>query len=120
MNKKKWGKWLLIAVGTLVVLGIAAVIFANVYISKSKPVIEGEIAVAALEEQVTVVRDDIGVPHIRAESDADLYRAQGYVQAQDRLFQMDLSRRQASGRLAEVIGEAAIDTDKYFRTFSLR
>src|SRR5690606_13516537 len=43
-----------------------------------------------------------------------------YVVAQDRLFQMDLSRRQASGRLAEAVGAAAVDTDKFFRTFSLR
>lgn len=120
MKKKKWVKWLLIAFGSLLALAVVAVTIANAYISKSKPVIEGEVAVPVLEQQVTVVRDDIGVPHIRAESDADLYRAQGYVQAQDRLFQMDLSRRQASGRLAEVIGEAAVDTDKYFRTFSLR
>ena len=49
-----------------------------------------------------------------------MYRAQGYVQAQDRLFQMDLARRQASGRLSEIIGEATINTDKHFRTFSLR
>ncbi|RKJ34390.1 penicillin acylase family protein, partial [Butyricicoccus sp. 1XD8-22] len=52
--------------------------------------------------------------------EADLYRAQGYVQAQDRLFQMDLARRQASGTLAEVVGETAIESDKLFRTFSLR
>ena len=55
-----------------------------------------------------------------AKTDADLYRAQGYVQAQDRLFQMDLARRQASGRLSEIIGEATVNTDKHFRTFSLR
>lgn len=120
LKKSKWGKWLLIVLGALVAIAAGVLIFANVYISKSKPVIEGEVAVPVLEESVAVVRDEIGVPHIRAETDADLYRAQGYVQAQDRLFQMDLSRRQASGRLAEVIGEAAIDTDKYFRTFSLR
>ncbi|MBT2584012.1 penicillin acylase family protein [Planococcus sp. ISL-109] len=120
MKRKKWGKWLLIAVGALLVLSAGALFFANAYISKSKPVIEGEASVPILDEEVTVTRDEVGVPHIQAANDADLYRAQGYVQAQDRLFQMDLSRRQASGRLAEVIGEAAVDTDKYFRTFSLR
>lgn len=120
MKRKKWGKWLLVAVSVLLVVLAGALIFANAYISKSKPVIEGEVAVPVLDEEVTVTRDEVGVPHIQAQNDADLYRAQGYVQAQDRLFQMDLSRRQASGRLAEVIGEAAVDTDKYFRTFSLR
>ncbi|MGI2328847.1 penicillin acylase family protein [Planococcus sp. YIM B11945] len=102
------------------VLVVGALIFVNVYIDKSKPVIEGEQAVSILDSEVVVTRDDMGVPHIQAESDADLYRAQGYVQAQDRMFQMDLSRRQASGRLAEVVGAAAVGTDKFFRTFSLR
>lgn len=86
--------------------------------NKSKPVIEGELAVNVLEQDVSVTRDDKGVPHIFAQTDADLYRAQGYVQAQDRLFQMDLTRRQASGRLSEIIGEATINSDKHFRTFS--
>src|SRR5690606_29265736 len=120
VKNKRWLKWLLGVLGVLITIAVAALIFVNVYIGKSKPLIEGEAAVAILDSNVTVVRDDIGVPHIRAETDADLYRAQGYVQAQDRMFQMDLSRRQASGRLAEVIGADAVDTDKFFRTFSLR
>ena len=107
-------------VGITAVIVMGALIFVNAYIEKSKPVVTGELAADFLDEDVTVVRDEVGVPHITAESDADLYRAQGFVQAQDRLFQMDLARRQASGRLAEVIGEAAVDTDKHFRTFSLR
>ncbi len=90
------------------------------FMNKSRPVIDGDLAVSVLDQDVTVTRDDKGVPHILAETDADLYRAQGYIQAQDRLFQMDLARRQASGRLSEVIGEATISTDKHFLTFSLR
>lgn len=117
---KRWMKVLLSIVGAIGVLLIGAFIFLNMYIGKSKPVISGEVGVSILDDEVIVMRDEAGVPHIEAESDADLYRAQGYIQAQDRLFQMDLSRRQASGRLAEVVGEAAIDTDKHFRTFSLR
>lgn len=113
-------KVLLSIVGAIGVLLIGAFIFLNMYIGKSKPVISGEVGVSILDDEVIVTRDGAGLPHIEAESDADLYRAQGYIQAQDRLFQMDLSRRQASGRLAEVVGEAAIDTDKHFRTFSLR
>lgn len=113
-------KVLLSIVGVIGVLLIGAFIFLNMYIGKSKPIISGEVGVSILDDEVIVTRDEAGVPHIEAESDADLYRAQGYIQAQDRLFQMDLSRRQASGRLAEVVGEAAIDTDKHFRTFSLR
>lgn len=119
-KRKKWLKWVLGTLGVLLAIGIIGLIYVNAYIGKSKPVISGELDVAILDEDVTVIRDDIGVPHIEAQSDADLYRAQGYVVAQDRLFQMDLSRRQASGRLAEAVGEAAVDTDKFFRTFSLR
>src|SRR5690606_22394695 len=117
---RKWMKWLLGILTAIVVLAVAALVFVNVYIGKSSPVIEGEVTVGILDSDVTVIRDDIGVPHIKADSDEDLYRAQGYVQAQDRMFQMDLSRRQASGRLAEAVGAAAVDTDKFFRTFSLR
>ena len=117
--KKGW-KIVLWIVGVIAALVIVVLIGFNLFIGKSKPVIEGEITVSVLDEEVTVVRDEEGVPHIEAKSDADLYRAQGYVQAQDRLFQMDLARRQASGRLAEIVGEAAVENDKFFRAFSLR
>lgn len=122
-HKKRMGKpakvilWIL---ATLVAIAAAALIFVNVYIGNSKAVIEGNVQLSVLDENVTVTRDENGVPHLDAKSDADLYRAQGYVHAQDRLFQMDLARRQASGRLSEVVGAKAIDTDKQFRTFSLR
>ncbi len=120
MRKFRWKKWLLIIAGVLAVIAIVAFIGFTWFMNKSKPVIAGELTVSILEQDVTVTRDDKGVPHISAETDADLYRAQGYVQAQDRLFQMDLARRQASGRLSEIIGEATINSDKHFRTFSLR
>lgn len=122
-QKREMGKWtkiLLSVFGAIIVLVIAALIVVNVYIGKSKPFIDGQVNAVFLDEDVTVVRDAFGVPHITAKSDADLYRTQGYVQAQDRLFQMDMARRQASGRLAEVVGEVAVGTDKKFRTFSLR
>ena len=109
-----WIVGLVIVVGGLIVIGI------HLYVGNSKPTIEGEAIVTVLDEDVVVNRDGTGVPHIEAKSDADLYRAQGYVQAQDRLFQMDLARRTASGTLAEVIGQDAVDSDKLFRTFSLR
>lgn len=84
------------------------------------PKIAGTVSIPGLSEQVSVVRDEEGVPHITAENLHDLYMAQGYVHAQDRLFQMDLSRRQASGRLSEIFGSRAIETDKVFRTLGLR
>ncbi|GED68195.1 hypothetical protein BRE01_18970 [Brevibacillus reuszeri] len=106
----------------IVLLVVSAVLFgiANAYISKSLPQIEGTIQVAGLLEPVTVTRDANGVPHIFAKNEHDLFASQGYVTAQDRLFQMDLSRRQASGELSEVISEKAVDRDKYFRTLGLR
>lgn len=120
MRKFTWKKWLLAIAGFLAVVAIVAFIGFTWFMNKSKPVIDGELSLSVLDEDVTVTRDDKGIPHIFAKTNADLYRAQGYVQAQDRLFQMDLARRQASGRLSEIIGEATIDTDKHFRTFSLR
>ena len=118
--KAKFLRIVLWIVGIVVGLTTVALIAFNFYMGSSKPIIEGELTVSVLDENVTVIRDETGVPHIEAQSDADLYRAQGYVQAQDRLFQMDLARRQASGRLAEIIGEGAVENDKFFRTFSLR
>ena len=119
-TRRRWVKILSWIIGVIIIIGGAAFAGFHFYLANSKPVIEGEVVVKILDDDVEVTRDEIGVPHILAKSDADLYRAQGYVQAQDRLFQMDLARRQASGMLAEVIGEAAVETDKYFRTFSLR
>ena len=118
--ERKWRKRVLWGVAALVLLIILAVIGANVFLSRSLPETKGEITLPGLLEPVTVIRDAKGVPHVKAENQQDLYLAQGYIQAQDRLFQMDLSRRQASGRLSEVIGEKTLDNDKYFRTLGLR
>jgi penicillin G amidase len=72
-----------------------------------------------LEGPAQVVRDRVGVPHIYAKSEHDAYFLVGYLQAQDRLFQMDFSRRQASGTLAELVGPSAIPTDVQLRTIGL-
>ncbi|MGE6752993.1 penicillin acylase family protein [Rossellomorea sp. NPDC071047] len=106
--------------GSLLFILLGILIFVNFYIDRSLPITSGTISLEGLSEDVEVTRDKDGVPHILAQNEKDLFMAQGYVQAQDRLFQMDLSRRQASGRLSEVVGEKAIDRDKFFRTFGLR
>jgi penicillin G amidase len=72
--------------------------------------------VAGLKERVTVRRDERGVPYIEAASDRDLYFAQGYVTAGDRLWQMDLLRRSARGELAEIFGKVVFEEDKRRRT----
>jgi penicillin G amidase len=84
------------------------------------PPIAGDLAVAGVGAAVTVVRDTWGVPHIQAQNEADLFFAQGFVQAQDRLFQMDLWRRSSQGRLAEVLGSNFIERDAMTRRMQYR
>ena len=105
-----------ISFGLIVVVVVAFL----VWISGPLPQTKGEVKIPGLTALVEVSRDLEGVPHIKASNDHDLYLAQGFVTAQDRLFQMDLSRRQASGMLSEVVGEKALERDKFFRTFGLR
>jgi penicillin amidase len=69
-----------------------------------------------LQAQVTVVRDSWGIPHIYASNAHDLFLAQGYVHAQDRFWQMEFWRRIGSGRLSEILGESALEEDRFIRT----
>ena len=68
------------------------------------PQLDGTTRVPGLHARVEVRRDEHGVPHLRAQSLEDIFFAQGYVTAQDRLFQMDLNRRLAMGQLSEIVG----------------
>ena len=86
----------------------------------SLPQLDGAIGVAGLAAPVEVLRDSRGVPHLRASSLQDLFFAQGYVTAQDRLWQMDLSRRLAEGELSEVFGDRALQFDIENRTLGFR
>ena len=78
------------------------------------PVYNGEIEIKNLSEKVTVYFDEIGAPHINAENQKDAYVALGYLHAQDRLWQMELIRRIASGRLSEIFGKQVLDKDIFF------
>ena len=82
--------------------------------------IDGTVKAPGLKADVEVVRDTWGVPHIYAQSTEDLYFAQGFVTAQDRLWQMDMWRRGAEGRLAEVLGPAALSRDRQARLLKFR
>jgi penicillin amidase len=82
--------------------------------------IEGTLAVTGLRADVRIVRDTWGVPHISAQSADDLFFAQGYVMAQDRLWQMEMWRRAAEGRLAEILGPDAIARDRTARLLKYR
>jgi penicillin amidase len=84
------------------------------------PQIDGTLSVFGLAAPVTIVRDAHGVPHIHAHSMNDLVFAQGYVTAQDRLWQMDMLRRYAAGRLAEVFGRSRLQQDRLQRTLQIR
>jgi penicillin amidase len=117
---KRLGKALL-AVG--IVLVILVVILAAVgiwFVRRPWPEIKGDIVVPGLSAPVEVIRDDWGVPHIYAQDERDLFFAQGYVHAQDRLWQMEFNRRVASGTLSAILGEATLDTDRFMRTIGLR
>ena len=81
---------------------------------------DGSMQIRGLERPVTVIRDEWGVPHIYAETQADLFFAQGFVAAQDRLWQMDLWRRIGEGKLAEVTGPAAVERDRFARLLRYR
>ena len=87
---------------------------------RSLATIEGELTVPGLTAPVEVIRDEWGVPHIYAENDDDLFFAQGYVMAQDRLWQMEMWRRWRGGRLAEVFGPEALDYDRRTRLMMFR
>jgi penicillin amidase len=83
------------------------------------PQLDGTISLPGLQQAVTVDRDGWGVPHIRASSVEDAAEAQGYVMAQDRLWQLDLLRRVARGQLSEILGERTLQIDKDFRMLEL-
>ncbi|MNF41053.1 Acyl-homoserine lactone acylase QuiP precursor [compost metagenome] len=101
----------------IVAMGVGA---GTWYVQGKLPQREGEVLLASLQAPVSVRYDARGVPHIQAQNEADLYRALGYVHAQDRLFQMEVMRRLARGELAEVLGAKLIDTDRMFRSLRIR
>ncbi len=110
----------LIIVGAVLILlvGSLATAFGLVFLGP-QPTIEGDERLLGLHERTEVLRDHYGVPHIYAADDHDMAFMQGYVTAQDRLFQMDLYRRAAAGRLSEVLGEPGLDSDRFMRTLGL-
>jgi penicillin amidase len=105
------------------ILIIIVVVFAMAsyfWLRSTKPDYSGIVTMQELENKVEVIFDDYGVPHIYAENSHDAYMALGYVQAQERLFQMEMIRRVTSGRLSELLGEKFINTDKTMLTLGIR
>jgi len=106
--------------GGVIVLLLSAGVVLFWYSRAVLPQVSGTLRLAGLKAPVDVVRDAEAVPHIYAQSDRDAYFAQGFVQAQDRLWQMEINRRIANGRLAEALGEGALPIDRFLRTIGIR
>ena len=95
----------------LVLFGIALFIYSR----NNRPTYKGSADLPGLKDEVMVYFDDYGVPHIYGNNEEDAYVALGYLHAQDRLWQMELVRRIAAGRLAEIFGPELVKTDKFFK-----
>ncbi|MGD8488451.1 MAG: penicillin acylase family protein [Anaerolineae bacterium] len=105
----------------LLVIGLLLLVVAGLvwFVRRPLPQTKGVCTLNGLREPVEVIRDPWGVPHIYARSEPDLFFAQGFIHAQDRLWQMELQRRAGSGRLSELVGEATLELDRFFRVVGL-
>src|ERR1700681_1629613 len=109
--------WLMLAV---LILLAGAIGYAYYVAHSALPQLDGRLQISGLTAPVTVTRDRHGVPAIDAASLEDLFFAQGYVTAQDRLWQMDILRRYGSGELSEILGEDTLKLDREQRILGLR
>lgn len=105
---------------SLFVIALIAMASAYWYVGSLKPQYTGEAQLPGLSAQVEVYYDNFGIPHIYAENEVDAYRALGYAHAQDRLWQMEVVRRIAPGRLAEIFGGKLLKVDKMFRALGIQ
>ncbi len=112
-----WIKRILLA---LLVLAVLAALAIWGLLRGSVPLLDGELELQGLSAPITVQRDALGVVTIDAANQADAMRALGFVHAQERYFEMDLMRRSSAGELSELVGSAALDTDKKRRIHRLR
>ena len=110
---------LLLAIAVILLVILGGGLWLRFRIRASFPVLDGAIPVPGVLAPVDVLRDGRAVPHIRAQSFGDALFSQGYVTAQDRLWQMDLSRRKAEGTLSEVFGDRTLSLDIESRTLGL-
>lgn len=101
----------------IVVVGLTIAVLGYRLVRKSLPDYNATIRGAQTQQQTTVYWDDYGVPHIVALNEGDLFRIAGYVMAQERLWQMDMLRRTAQGRLSEIFGAVALESDIFHRTW---
>lgn len=114
------GRIAFLVVAAIVVVAVVAAFFVTWTIQRSFPQTGGSIELDGLQAEVTVQRDDRGIPTITADSTDDLFYAQGFVHAQDRFFEMDFRRHVTAGRVAEMFGESQAGTDAFLRTLGWR
>jgi len=105
--------------GTLILIIVVTLYLGIRLLKQSLPGTRGTVVLQAVQAPVQVYRDWYGVPHIFAQNEADLFFAMGYVMAQDRLWQMDLNRRAATGTLSEVFGPRTLAFDQLIRTIGI-
>ena len=111
-------RFLRLLAGLIVVLAVLGG-GAYLWLRTSLPTIDGEFRLTGLTAPLEVVRDRHGIPHIYAQNRADAHFGLGFVHAQDRLWQMEMARRIAAGRMAEVLGGQAVGTDRFLRALDL-
>jgi len=104
----------------LVVLILVLVVLGFWFVRRPWPEVNGTFYATGIEANIEVIRDGWGVPHIYAANEHDLFFAQGYVHAQDRLWQMEFNRLIGTGSLSKVLGPAPVPTDAFMRTIGLR
>ncbi len=117
---RRWARRFAWSVAVLLAVLVVVAIAAYAYLQQSLPAHSGEIKLAGMAAPVDVVRDAHAIPHLYAKSWDDAWFALGFVHAQDRLWQMEMNRRIAAGRLAEVVGERGLEVDKFMRTLGMR
>lgn len=121
---QRWLRRIFIALLGVIILAALAVVGGRIWIQsamrKALPMLDGSLQVQGLQAEVRVERDEHGIPHVIASNMDDLVFAQGYVTAQDRLWQMDILRRHAAGDLAEILGKGLVSHDKLQRYLQLR
>src|SRR2546426_12405658 len=103
------------------VAGLAGLVGGAYYLSVRRPLPrkKGHLVFSGIHEPVEIIFDRYGVPHMYAANEDDLYFAQGYVHAQERLWQMEFNRRLGSGRLSEIFGKIALETDRFSRRLGM-
>jgi len=114
------GRWTAYVAVGLALLMVVLAVTAVVLVRRPLPQVSGEITLPGLSAPVEVLRDEHGIPQIYADTTADLMRAEGFVHAQDRFWEMDVRRHITAGRLSELVGDDGLETDKYVRTMGWR